>query len=454
MAEFDADVIVVGAGIAGLGAAWRLQSRGLTVCVLEAGARVGGRMTTDRVGGYTIDTGVTLLGNAFRAMRKLATELHLTGVRDIPFALDVLDGERIRRYRAGNLLDLPLDGALSVAARLAVVRAAADLAPHFGALSHGEAGAALLDDRNLRDWLGGYGAGGDELYARLIAPGLRAALGGDPASASRAAVAQVVRNTMLTGHWDIAGGVDRLPEALAAKLDIRLLRPVSAVVDAGNHVDVETHDGVLRSRAAILAIPGHLAPALWKGAPADVAEVLGRTRFSQLASVHLGLSRLPDTTAAGVAWAQGGPEGVGVLELEHHRGYNRCPEGRGMVSTYFVDTPTWRCLEADDAELGGRARQILARTFPAFADAVELQHVIRWPVAIAQMPVGRLREMVALRERLGASSGRVDVAGDWLDGVASESALRMGEAAADRVQRRHQQLFGCKPRPAHDGIGA
>ena len=125
-----------------------------------------------------------------------------------------------------------------------------------------------------------------------------------------------------------------------------------------------------------------------------------------------------------------------------------------MVSTYFVDTPTWRYLEADDAELGGRARQILARTFPAVADAVELQHVIRWPVAIAQMPVGRLREMVALRERLGASSGRVDVAGDWLDGVASESALRMGEAAADRVQRRHQQLLGCKPRPAHDGIGA
>ena len=436
MPELDTDVVVVGAGIAGLGAAWRLAQRGLKVHVLEAGPRVGGRMTTDRLGGYAIDTGVTLLGNAFGALRRVAGEVNVPGIRGIPFALDVHDGGITRRYRAGNLLDLPFDGALSLAARFAALRMAGDLALHFGDLRHGEAGAATLDDQNLLDWLASYGEGGRELYARLIAPGLRAALGGNPASASRAAVAQVIRNTMLAGHWDIAGGVDHLPEALAARLDVRLGCEVRTVRSWHDHVSIERTGGTMCARAAILAVPGHLAGRLWVTAPPEVADALARTGFSRLASVHLGLSRPPATSAAGVAWARGGPEGIGVLELEHHRGYDRCPAGKGLVSAYFVDTPTWRCLDADDDVLAERARDALVQTFPEAAGSVEFVHVIRWPVAIAQMPVGRLREMVALRERLAASSDRVDLAGDWLDGVASESALRMGEAAADRVARR------------------
>jgi len=57
----DADVIVIGGGIAGVAAALRLKDCGLDPLVLEAESRVGGRMTTDRVNGFVIDRGVTLL---------------------------------------------------------------------------------------------------------------------------------------------------------------------------------------------------------------------------------------------------------------------------------------------------------------------------------------------------------------------------------------------------------
>jgi len=74
----DADVIVIGGGIAGVAAALRLKDRGLDPLVLEAESRVGGRMTTDRVNGFVIDRGVTLLGNGFVRMRSLVRRLGLS----------------------------------------------------------------------------------------------------------------------------------------------------------------------------------------------------------------------------------------------------------------------------------------------------------------------------------------------------------------------------------------
>jgi hypothetical protein len=73
----DADVIVIGGGIAGVAAALRLKDCGLHPLVLEAESRVGGRMTTDRVNGFVIDRGVTLLGNGFVRMRSLVHRLGL-----------------------------------------------------------------------------------------------------------------------------------------------------------------------------------------------------------------------------------------------------------------------------------------------------------------------------------------------------------------------------------------
>ena len=59
------DVIIVGAGVAGLRCAIELEKKALNVLMLEASDRVGGRLKTDSVDGYTLDHGFQVLLTAY-----------------------------------------------------------------------------------------------------------------------------------------------------------------------------------------------------------------------------------------------------------------------------------------------------------------------------------------------------------------------------------------------------
>ena len=66
----DADVIVVGAGLAGLRCARVLQDAGRQVVVLEAAAHVGGRVTSETIDGFVVDRGFQVLNPAYPAVRR------------------------------------------------------------------------------------------------------------------------------------------------------------------------------------------------------------------------------------------------------------------------------------------------------------------------------------------------------------------------------------------------
>ncbi|WP_333893025.1 flavin monoamine oxidase family protein [Mycolicibacterium gadium] len=71
----SADVVVVGAGFAGLAAARELDKRGRDVVVLEGRDRVGGRSSTATIAGVPVDLGGTFVGPTQDAVVAMADEL-------------------------------------------------------------------------------------------------------------------------------------------------------------------------------------------------------------------------------------------------------------------------------------------------------------------------------------------------------------------------------------------
>src|SRR4051794_21112377 len=90
MAE-TGEVIVVGAGLAGLACARRLTASGVAVTVLEASDAVGGRVRTDVVDGFRCDRGFQLLNTAYPEARR-ALDLHALRLRPLPVGVVVATG--------------------------------------------------------------------------------------------------------------------------------------------------------------------------------------------------------------------------------------------------------------------------------------------------------------------------------------------------------------------------
>ena len=98
MTEITRDVIVIGAGAAGLTAANDLKKAGLSVAVLEARDRVGGRLWTDVIDGAMLEIGGQWVSPDQEALKETIEELGL---------------ETFRRYREGDSVYVNAKGELT-----------------------------------------------------------------------------------------------------------------------------------------------------------------------------------------------------------------------------------------------------------------------------------------------------------------------------------------------------
>ena len=209
-----ADVVVVGAGLAGLTCARELERAGLAVTVLEASDGVGGRVRTDLVDGYRCDRGFQLLNPAYPALRTLVD-------------LDALD---LRSFAAGAALAGPerdvvvADPRRSPGYLARTVRSGYLRPRELGRLAAWAAPALASprkvlaeEDRTLAQSLDEAGVRG-RLRTEVLEPFLTGVLAEDDGETSAIFVRLLVRSFALGTPGVPALGMAALPEQIAADL--------------------------------------------------------------------------------------------------------------------------------------------------------------------------------------------------------------------------------------------
>ncbi len=296
----ERDVVVVGAGLAGLAAATRLTEAGLNVVVLEARDRVGGRVEEGRLpDGTPIELGGQWVGPTQTRMRALVGELglELFPTHDDGDHLLVL-GDRRQRFAVSPAVGVTrlvpqlglagaLDGLQSLL-RLGLLVRKVDPAAPWSAPD-----AEALDAQSFEDWLQGAcrtskGRLAWRLFARaLFSAEARqlsllhvlfyvAAAGGVRALIDTTGGAQ--QDRVVGGSWQVARHLaDRLGDAVV------LDTVVDRVDQRGEHVVVQAADGrTWTARAVVVALPLHLAGEL------DLQPPLPTLRQEALEQVPMG----------------------------------------------------------------------------------------------------------------------------------------------------------------------
>jgi monoamine oxidase len=258
----EADIVIIGAGLAGLYAAHRLEVAGLKCVIVEGEKRVGGRLhTLDDLPGRP-DAGGIQVGSGYKLLRAIADDLKVpldpgpgggAGAAESRTALFNIDGQTVaaadwatatvNRLADAEKATLPLALGVTYGARLprlASPEAWLDADPALD-ISYAEA---------LRN------AGASVEAMRLIEANMNGNTLAGMSQLSMARTLAVFRagpGPVMT----IRGGSQRLPEAMARalKTPIRLDQLVTGIREDASGVTVQTQRGTIRARHAICTIP-------------------------------------------------------------------------------------------------------------------------------------------------------------------------------------------------------
>jgi len=437
----QADVVIVGAGIAGLAAAHRLTSAGVTTAVLEAAPYAGGRMSTEKVDGFRLDRIGQFLSTSYPELR-LTRGLDALVLR--PFAPGVLvHGEghhrRVGTAPAGR-------GAGSARSALSAVRALASAPRATSALGAGTGtpgvrlpgarpGVPLsdaVDQARLGAALARIAAmpverllARPESTARRALPlrgvpartvdgflrPLLSALLCDPELTTSSRCADLALQAFAGGRLCVPeGGAEVLPELLAQALPPGTVHTGVRVTSVSTTSVTTAEHGEVRCRAVLVAT----------GAPA-AAELLPGLHvpdFHPVTVVHHTMDVPPPTGASLLLDAdRGGP--VAHTAVISQVDPSRAPGGRALVSSTVLGAPP--------KDVDGAVRAHLAQlygTSTARWETLAVHHTAR--AVPAMRPPHDLRRPVRLLAGLY-------VCGDHRDTSTVQGALRSGRRAAEAV---------------------
>lgn len=442
------DAVVVGAGLAGLSAAWRL--RHADVLVLEADDRVGGRIRSERRGAYWLNWGGHVFAGHDSSTDELLTEVSVEAT-DIPGSLQALsmNGKFLRK---GHIATYPFRIPMPLKARVATMTAGSKVVAGVARYTRvvrkraGETGA----ERQQRIYDFANGRSFDDLVGDL--PEDAAALFKTTVTRSAGNMDQISEGagigyfSLVLGFGQglsrgIVGGPSTLTGALADALGDRLQlgAAVHEVVQKRDSVVVRYRQGgvdrEVEARTVVLATTADVSHRVAVDLDTDVRDALGQIEYGP----HVSTAFLTDETSARPwddIYAIAAPKRSFAIALNQAsivRGRERAGERKpgGSFMTFSPAALGAALLDKSDEEVAqihlADLEQVLDH--PGFSDSVVEAQTQRWRVASPYCFPGRAK----LQPTLLRGGGRVFLAGDYLGTLYTETAITSGFSAAQNA---------------------
>jgi oxygen-dependent protoporphyrinogen oxidase len=438
------DVVVIGAGIAGLTAAWQL--RDLDTLVLEADDRVGGRIKSVERGPHWVSVGAHMFPGEGSLLSGLLEELGLRPVRIRGSLFGI--AQRGTVVTGGRAETLPLRLRLSPAARVSLARTGLRIkrdASRYTELARTREGETdsvvrrrllgFLDDLTWAQYLGPVHPQVEAIF-RATANRLTA----EPDEVAAGCMVGLFAHVWETGGvalgYNLRSGPSSLPEELARRLGERVVTgaPVAEVARGPDGVRVRYRrggrDDEVRARCAIVTVPAPIARGIVADLPAETSAALDAVVYGPfiVGGILTGETRpMPWDDIYSVLTVE-----TSFNMLFNHANAMRRPgrlrEPGGALMVYGGANRARRLFDKRDDEIETTIVEDLCRLYPAARGIVREVILQRWERAIPFAAPGRSRVQAALEQGVDdVLFFAGDYVGEWTHMEAA--ALTAAEAA-------------------------
>lgn len=421
-----ADVVVVGAGLAGLAAAAWAARAGRSVVVCEKAGAPGGRAQTTTAGQFRLNLGPHALycgGPAERALREL----------DVPVAgrkPNASGGYAVARGAAhalpGGFLSLLTTGLFGVPAKLETARLLGGLARLDGAPLQGTA---------VNDWLAG-AVRQPEVRALVAALVRVSSYAADHNQMSAGTAITQMQHALGHGVRYLDGGWQVLVDGLAATAQ----RAGATVRSSARAAAVELRDGrrvvrfadgrAIEADAVVVAAGPDVAAQLLDGAAGAAARAWAATAVPvRAACLDVGLTRLPRPRAT---FALGVDQ---PLYFSVHSAAARlAPDGAAMIHVLKYLGPDGGDARDDERELEG----LLDLIQPGWREVVVEHRFLPTMLVSHALPTAAGGGIAGRPDVAVPGADGVYVAGDWVgpEGLLADASLASARRAAEAVVAR------------------
>jgi oxygen-dependent protoporphyrinogen oxidase len=432
------DVVIVGGGIAGLSAAWRLRHR--DVLLLEAGDRLGGRLRSEAAGDYWLNHGAHLFPAPGSLVDGMARECGLETVPVTGGMMGLAVGSTLLNH--GRVETYPFRLPLSLRERIAFVRAGVKVQRAVARYHRLERRYDFEDDRTFGAFLGPLPPAVHTIFA-CAAHRATAELDELSAGCGIGLFALVWGGKGSLIARNLLGGSGQLPAAMARELGDRARTGarVDALTPDGADLVVRCDGEEIRARHVIVAAQAPRAAPLVAPVAEPAAAALAQLTYGAFLTVAV---ETAESTAMPYddVYAMATPGRVfDMFTNQAHALRGDGPRRPGGSLMLFAGGRAAAALMRERDELiVERFLADLHALYPQTRGAVAGATVHRWELGNVYARPGRARFQPALEGALGPHEN-LHLAGDYFAELGNmEAAARTGLAAAERVDARIREV--------------
>lgn len=431
-------IAVIGAGIAGLTAAYYLQKFGYTVTVYEESNRVGGRMTTDRIKDCVIDRGAQFLSADYPTLMPLLDELGMSHeLVETSKWMGIVRNHKIRKISAAHFLSPLTSGYLNLKEAFQFLVRMKRWQARINSLPLDNYAAwADFDDEYANTFIEREFS--ENILEYVIEPQMQGFHYQTPEEASKIHALMLLSYMQKKGKvLNLCHGMDSLPEKLATLLNVKCNCSIlSLKAEADGRIALESNSGTFYADRAILAVPATKGKSIFTFAN-ELESKLLETQYSSTINVGIAtdpLWSLPRSLQEiyGILIPRLERQRIAGIGIESNKRAHRIKEGE-LFDIMLDNQSSVELFNKSDDNLLKVILPELEKYFPRVSEFIRLTHVIRWQDAEPISSLGRSKDIKKYNETL-SSTAQVILAGDYMGFPYTDSAAFTGKWAAEFIK--------------------